>query len=200
MNKSKHLVWLDLEMTGLDVNRDVILEIAVIITDEQLNIVAHGPDLILSVRSEREDVVGQGLRAARGERVEPCGHLDLASMDPFVYDMHAKSGLLAKVAKSQITLDQAQEQVLDFIKQYGEPKTMPLCGNSIWQDKLFLIKYMPKLINYLHYRVIDVSTVKELVKGWYSALEFKKNKAHRALLDIEESINELKHYREKYFK
>lgn len=177
MNKSKRLVWLDLEMTGLDVNRDVILEVAVIITDEQLNIVAQGPDLILSMTN-----------------------LDLASMDPFVYDMHAKSGLLAKVAKSQITLDQAQEQVLDFIKQYGEPKTMPLCGNSIWQDKLFLIKYMPKLINYLHYRVIDVSTVKELVKGWYSALEFKKNKAHRALLDIEESINELKHYREKYFK
>ena len=196
MNKVKHLVWVDLEMTGLDINRDIILEIAVIITDEQLNIVAHGPDLILSANLES----GGDQKAARGERVEPCGRLDFANMDPVVLEMHTKSGLLDKVAKSQITLAQAQEQVLDFIKQYGESKTMPLCGNSIWQDKLFLIKYMPNLIDYLHYRVIDVSTIKELVKNWYEAQEFTKNKAHRALLDIQESINELKYYQKHYFK
>lgn len=174
MHKSKHLVWIDLEMTGLESNQDQILEIAVIITDEQLNIVAQGPDLILSV---------------------PV----LANMSELVRKMHTQSGLLVKVAQSQITLMQAQAQVLEFIKPYGEPKTMPLCGNSIWQDKFFLIKYMPDLINYLHYRVIDVSTVKELVKSWYGVPEFKKTKAHRALSDIEESINELKYYRAHYF-
>jgi oligoribonuclease len=176
MNKSKHLVWIDLEMSGLDISQDIILEVAVIITDEQLKIVAYGPDLILS-----------------------APNLDLANINPIVHDMHTKSGLLDKIAKSQVSLEHAQDQILNFIKFYGAPKTMPLCGNSIWQDKLFLIKYMPKLIDYLHYRVIDVSTVKELVKNWYGVGEFKKTKTHRALSDIEESINELKYYREHYF-
>ena len=176
MSKAKHLVWIDLEMTGLEINEDLILEIAVMITDEQLNIIAYGPDLILGASAH-----------------------DFANMHQTVLEMHTKSGLIHQALKSQITLAQAQDQILAFILPYGEPGSMPLCGNSICQDKLFLIKYMPKLINYLHYRVIDVSTVKELIQNWYQVPEFKKNKTHRALADIEESICELKYYREHYF-
>lgn len=176
MSDYKYLAWIDLEMTGLDSNQDQILEIAAIVTDVQLNVVAYGPDLIIHVPKTA-----------------------LECMSQFVLDMHTSSGLVEKVLKSQVTLAHAQQQVLAFFAQYSEPGVMPLCGNSIWQDKLFLIKHMPKLVEFLHYRIIDVSTVKELVKNWYGVPEFKKTKAHRALSDIEESIKELKYYREHYF-
>lgn len=177
MSVTKNLVWIDLEMTGLDHQRDLILEIAVLITDFDLNVVATGPELVMHASPEKLD-----------------------SMHELVRDMHIKSGLIDKVLASQITQAQAQEQILAFISQYGAPGTMPLCGNSIWQDKLFLITHMPKLISFLHYRIIDVSTIKELVTSWYGVPEFKKHKTHRALLDIQESIGELKYYREHYFK
>jgi len=176
MNRSKYLAWIDLEMTGLDSNRDVILEIAAIVTDNNLKIIAHGPDLII-------------------HQPQSC----LGQMLPMVQALHATSGLVKQVLDSTISLQQAEAQVLAFFSQYGEPGTMPLCGNSIWQDKLFLINYMPKLVNFFHYRIIDVSTVKELVARWYGAQEFKKAKKHRALSDIEESVAELKFYRENYF-
>ena len=176
MNKSKHLAWLDLEMTGLNSFQDTILEIAAIVTDSDLNIVAHGPNLIIKHSQAVID-----------------------NMDQFVFDMHQKSGLLDAVLASHLCLAQAETQVLEFFKQYGDAGTMPLCGNSIWQDKLFLINHMPNLVNFFHYRLIDVSTIKELVARWYGAPEFKKANGHRALQDIEESINELKFYRQNYF-
>jgi oligoribonuclease len=176
MSTAKHLVWIDLEMTGLDHQHDLILEIAVLITDFELNIVAMGPEIVIHAPSSKLD-----------------------NMHELVRNMHIKSGLIDKVINSQVTQVQAQDQVLAFISQYGAPGTMPLCGNSIWQDKLFLITHMPKLIYFLHYRIIDVSTIKELVTGWYGVPEFKKHKTHRALLDIQESISELKYYRKHYF-
>lgn len=176
MNLQKHLAWIDLEMTGLDFDRDVILEIAVIITDQNLRLVAHGPELVIYQSPE-----------------------NLQGMANEVYQMHNDSGLLLDVSRSQITIRQAEAQVLNFLKQYSGPGQMPLCGNSIWQDKFFLRRFMPNLLNFLHYRIIDVSTVKELVTGWYGAPEFKKSKNHRALADIQESIAELQYYRENYF-
>jgi oligoribonuclease len=176
MNRSKYLVWVDLEMTGLDHNHDLILEVAVLVTDAKLNIVAQGPEFVLHASPAK-----------------------IASMTSVVHQMHTESGLIPKVLASQVTVQDAEAQILTFLKKYGEPRTMPLCGNSIWQDKLFLIKYMPKLVDFLHYRIIDVSTIKELVKNWYSDEEFKKAKKHRALEDIYESIQELLYYQQKYF-
>lgn len=176
MDKSKYLAWIDLEMTGLDARQDDILEIAVLVTDANLKVVAEGPDLIIHQPSEK-----------------------LERMLPLVQQMHVTSGLLDLVAKSTVNLKQAEQQVLNFLAPYGAPQTMPLCGNSIWQDKLFLINHMPILNNFFHYRIIDVSTVKELVTRWYGVPEFKKTKKHRALSDIHESIAELGFYREKYF-
>ena len=176
MDKSKHLGWIDLEMTGLDANRDLILEIAALVTDTELNLVATGPDLIIHQSSTALD-----------------------RMIPVVREMHQASGLTAAVLASSITLAQAEQQVLAFFTKYAVPGTMPLCGNSIWQDKIFLINYMPNLINFFHYRTIDVSTIKELVCRWYGVAEFKKVKQHRALSDIKESVAELKFYKENYF-
>jgi oligoribonuclease len=177
MDKSKYLVWIDLEMTGLDASQDHILEIAVLVTDANLQIVAEGPDLIVHQSPQI-----------------------LKSMLPVVRDMHLGSGLLDLVSSSLVSLEQAEQQVLDFLAPYGAPQTMPLCGNSIWQDKLFLINHMPALNHFLHYRIIDVSTIKELVTRWYGVPEFKKAKTHRALSDIHESIAELAFYRQKYFR
>lgn len=177
MDKSKHLAWIDLEMTGLDAKQDVILEIAVLVTDANLKVVAEGPDLIIH---------------------QPPAALD--RMTPFVRELHTASGLLDLVAKSPISMAQAEQQVLNFLRPYGAPQTIPLCGNSIWQDKLFLINHMPTLNDFFHYRMIDVSTVKELVARWYGDPEFKKAKKHRALQDIYESVAELVFYRERYFK
>ena len=127
----------------------------------------------------------------------------LVAMDPFVVQMHTSSGLLTAIRESTITLDQAGAQTLEFIKKHiSEPRTIPLCGNSIGTDRRFLAKYLPEIENYLHYRSVDVSTIKELVKRWYPGLEISrptKAGAHRALDDVQESIRELKFYRENVF-
>ena len=174
------LVWMDLEMTGLDHTSDVIVEIATIITDDDLEIVAEGPDLVI----HQPDEV-------------------LARMDPFVVDMHTKSGLLAQIKASDISLADAGSATLEFIKQHvPEPATVPLCGNSIGTDRRFLAAYLPDIENYLHYRSIDVSSVKELVKRWYPAIDADRPRgqgSHRALDDIRESIKEMVYYRERVF-
>ena len=172
---------MDLEMTGLDPATEVIVEIATLITDDELNVIAEGPDLVIS---QPETV--------------------LTAMDPFVVEMHTSSGLLTAIRESTITLEQAGAQTLEFIKKHiPEPRTIPLCGNSIGTDRRFLAKYLPEIENYLHYRSVDVSTIKELVKRWYPGLEISrptKTGAHRALDDVQESIRELKFYRENVFK
>ena len=171
---------MDLEMTGLDPATEVIVEIATLITDDELNVIAEGPDLVIS----------------QPEAV-------LVAMDPFVVQMHTSSGLLTAIRESTITLEQAGMQTLEFLKKHiPEPRTIPLCGNSIGTDRRFLAKYLPEIENHLHYRSVDVSTIKELVKRWYPGLEITrptKAGAHRALDDVQESIRELKFYRESVF-
>jgi oligoribonuclease len=171
---------MDLEMTGLEPARDVILEIATLITDDDLAVVAEGPDL----------VVHQPEAA-------------LAQMDQYVADMHAKSKLTDAVRASTVTLDEAGARTLAFIKEHvPEPGVVPLCGNSIGTDRRFLAAYLPDIEHWLHYRSVDVSTVKELVRRWYPTVRAgrpKKVGAHRALDDIRESIEELRYYREKVF-
>jgi oligoribonuclease len=175
------LVWMDLEMTGLDATRDVIVEIATIVTDDDLNIVAEGPDLVIHQSEEA-----------------------LAVMDPFVVDMHTKSGLLDAIRASTISLDAAGAATLAFIKQHVPVQSsVPLCGNSIGMDRRFLTAYLPEIENWLHYRSIDVSSVKELVRRWYPAVKNElphKNGTHRALDDIRASINELQFYRTRAFR
>ncbi|MEO7371882.1 MAG: oligoribonuclease [Ilumatobacteraceae bacterium] len=174
------LVWMDLEMTGLDPSRHVIVEIATLVTDDNLNIIAEGPDL----------VVHQDEAA-------------LAEMDDVVVDMHTRSGLLEAIRSSTMSLADAGAQTLDFIKTHvTEARRVPLCGNSIGMDRRFLAAYLPEIEEYLHYRSVDVSTVKELVKRWYPALNSsrpRKAGAHRALDDVMESVSEMKFYREHVF-
>ncbi|MEK7410529.1 MAG: oligoribonuclease [Actinomycetota bacterium] len=171
---------MDLEMTGLDPAIDVIVEIATVVTDDELTIVAEGPDLVIH---QSADV--------------------LARMDPFVVEMHTKSGLLAAISASTVTLEEAGQQTLDFIKQHvADPRSVPLCGNSIGTDRRFLAKYLPDIENYLHYRSVDVSSVKELAKRWYPKVGLdrtSKSGLHRALDDVKESIRELSFYRDKLF-
>jgi oligoribonuclease len=171
---------MDLEMTGLEPSRDVIVEIATLITDDNLEVIAEGPDLVIH---QPDDV--------------------LAQMDKFVFDMHTRSGLLPAIRSSTITLEDAGAQTLAFIKQYVPTvRTVPLCGNSIGTDRRFLAAYLPDVENWLHYRSVDVSSVKELVRRWYPAVKAarpSKGGAHRALDDIRESINELRYYRENVF-
>ncbi|MET0901711.1 MAG: oligoribonuclease [Acidimicrobiales bacterium] len=175
------LVWMDLEMTGLDPAREVIVEIATIITDDDLEIVAEGPDLVIHQPDEA-----------------------LAAMDPVVVEMHTSSGLLEAIKASSITLEEAGAATLEFIKTHvPEPRTIPLCGNSIGTDRRFLAVYLPEIEEHLHYRSVDVSTIKELTRRWYpGALEAtpRKATAHRALDDIRESIEELRWYRANVFK
>jgi oligoribonuclease len=174
-----NLVWMDMEMSGLDPKTCVVLEIATLITDKDLNLVAQGPALVVH---------------------QPQPVLD--AMDDWNKKHHGESGLIKEVQNSQTTLAQAEQQTLDFIVQHCKPKSSPLCGNTIYQDRRFLIEYMPKLEDYLHYRLVDVSTVKELVKRWYGP-EFQapqKKQKHKALDDILETIEELKFYRSKVFK
>ena len=174
------LVWMDLEMTGLEPSRHVIVEIATLVTDDDLNIVAEGPDLVIHHDEEA-----------------------LAQMDPVVVEMHTRSGLLDSIRASTISLADAGAQTLEFIKsQVTEARKVPLCGNSIGMDRRFLAAYLPEIEEYLHYRSVDVSTIKELVKRWYPALNSsrpRKTGAHRALDDIVESIAEMKFYREHVF-
>ncbi|MGH9026274.1 MAG: oligoribonuclease [Acidimicrobiia bacterium] len=171
------LVWLDLEMTGLDVERDSIVEIAVLVTDADLNPVDDGVDLI--VRQPPEAMAG---------------------MSDFVREMHTKSELLPAIAASTIDLETAGKQVLEYVRGHvPEAGTAPLCGNSIGVDRRFLARYLPELDNYLHYRSVDVSSFKELARRWYpQAYKKRPDKAetHRALTDVHESINELRYYRE----
>ena len=163
------LVWMDLEMTGLEPSRDVIVEIATLVTDDELEIIAEGPDLVIHQPPEV-----------------------LARMEPVVVDMHTRSGLLTAIAGSTIDLAEAGRQTLEFIKQWcPEPRKIPLCGNSIGTDRRFLAAYLPEIENWLHYRSVDVSSIKELVKRWYPALDAAraiKQGNHRALDDIRASV------------
>ena len=171
-------IWLDLEMTGLALPGDTIVEIAVLITDTQLNEIATGPELAIH---------------------QPASVL--ARMGSWCQTQHTQSGLVKRVQESQETLQSAEIKVLDFLKTYVKPGESPLCGNSVHQDRRFLERYMPRLENYFHYRNLDVSTVKTLAHAWSPALKdaFKKESAHRALEDIRESIAELRFYREQKF-
>jgi oligoribonuclease len=170
------LVWIDLEMTGLDTNRNTIVEIAVLMTNSELELVDDGIDLIIR-----------------------ASHEELAEMDDFVTKMHTKSGLLKAIEASTLTLPEAGKQVLAYLQErLPGPQTAPLCGNSIGVDRRFLDRYLPEVDQYLHYRSIDVSSLKELCRRWYPAA-YKgrpaKKETHRALDDIRESIEELRYYR-----
>ena len=175
------LVWMDLEMTGLDHTSEVIVEIATLVTDDELNIVAEGPDLVVHATEEQ-----------------------LAGMNSVVLEMHTKSGLLDQIRNSTITLEEAGAATLAFIKEHvPNARQVPLCGNSIGMDRRFLAAYLPEIEEYLHYRSIDVSTIKELGRRWYpkdySDLG-KGSSAHRAMDDIKESVEELKYWRERVFR
>ena len=174
-----HLVWMDMEMTGLDPEVDVILEIATIVTDSELNVIAEGPVLAVS---------------------QP--EAALARMDAWNTEHHTASGLVDRVRRDGVSLTEAEAQTLDFLNRYTEQGTSPLCGNTIWQDRRFLIKYMPEVAAFLHYRIIDVSSIKELAWRWRPGLvlQIRKHNAHRALEDIRDSINELRLYRREFFR
>ena len=174
------LVWMDLEMTGLDPDRNTIVEIATLVTDDELVLVAEGPDLVVGTTQEQLD-----------------------SMDKIVRDMHTRSGLLEAIAASTLSLEDAGAQTLEFIKTHvPESGTVPLCGSSIGTDRRFLAAQLPSIENWLHYRCVDVSALKELCRRWYP-LVYKaappKRTTHRALDDIRESIAELAYYRSTIF-
>ena len=172
------LVWIDLEMSGLDPDACKILEIATLVTDADLELVAEGPDIVVH---------------------QPDAVLD--AMDEWCTTHHGESGLTAAVKASTTSLADAEAQTLEFLRAHTEAGTSPLCGNSIWQDRRFIARYMPKLDAFLHYRMIDVSTVKELTRRWYPDEKAPpKGQSHRALDDIRESIAELKFYRENVFR
>jgi oligoribonuclease len=174
----KRLVWMDCEMTGLDPKTDVLLEIATIVTDYDLSIVARGP--VCAIRTSE----------ARLEK-----------MDAWNRSTHSKSGLLDRVRTEGVSVAEAEQATLEFVRRYCHKNTAPLCGNSIGQDKRFLAKYMPALHDYLHYKVVDVSSIKVLVSEWYGGryMAPPKQELHRALADIEESIAELDYYRKTVF-
>ncbi|XP_014827121.1 PREDICTED: oligoribonuclease, mitochondrial [Poecilia mexicana] len=177
---SQRMVWVDLEMTGLDVEKDQIIEMACIITDSDLNIIAEGPSMIINQPDELLD-----------------------GMSDWCKEHHGKSGLTQAVQNSKMTLEQAEYEFLSFVRQHTPPGQCPLAGNSVHADKRFLDKYMPQFMYHLHYRIIDVSTIKELCRRWFPE-EFKmaphKSATHRALDDIKESIKELQYYRACIFK
>ena len=175
-NTSGPFVWIDLEMTGLEVEKDVIIEIAVIVTGDKLNELAEPLSIVVS-----------------------CDECVLENMNDFCTKLHNKSGLCDLVKKSDVSMAQAEQKVLDYIKQFCEPQASPLCGNSISTDRMFLKKYMPKLEEYFHYRMIDVTTIKELALRC-GREEFGKKEVHRALDDIVESIEELKFYKKTFLK
>lgn len=174
-----YLVWIDLEMTGLDPEVDRILEIATILTDSDLNIVAEGPLLYV----KQSDAVLDG-------------------MDEWNTTHHTESGLVEAVRTQGVSESEAEQATLSFLQEHVAPNSSPLCGNSIGQDRRFLVKYMPTLENFLHYRNLDVSTIKELANRWRPdvSASMKKENTHRALDDIKESIEELRHYREHFFR
>lgn len=180
MKKISNLAWIDLEMTGLDANNDVIVEIACIVTDKDLNIIAEGPSLVINTSEEK-----------------------LSEMNDWVKNAHSKSGLIDAIRLSTITAPEAEVKAIEFFEQFCFIGISPLCGNSIWNDRIFLRKYMPALDSFFNYRIIDVSSVKEIVRRWYPDnpnINFYKKESHRALTDTRESINELAHYRQFFFK
>ncbi len=174
-----NLIWMDLEMTGLDPETDVIIEMATVVTDSDLNVLAEGPVLALDADDEK-----------------------LKAMDEWNQTHHSASGLLERVGKSNISNLEAEAQTLAFVEKYVERDSAPLCGNTIWQDRRFLARYMPTLEGYLHYRNIDVSSLKELARRWRPELlsGFSKQNSNTALADIMESIEELRYYREHFLK
>jgi len=177
MNKKTNLIWIDLEMTGLVPEKDIIIEIATVVTDADLNVLAEGPSVAIHQNNK---------------------HLD--GMDEWNTRQHTKSGLVQRVKESAISVYEAEKQTLDFLMKYVDPGASPMCGNSICQDRRFLYNYMPKLEKFFHYRHIDVSTLKELAVRWKPDVvttSFKQSK-HLALSDIYDSINELKYYREHF--
>ena len=176
---ASNLIWIDLEMTGLDTNSDLILEIATIVTDGQLNILAEGPVLAIH---QSDDV--------------------LNAMDEWNTNQHGSSGLTERVRGSSLDERAAEQQTIDFLAQYVPENTSPMCGNSICQDRRFLARCMPELERYFHYRNLDVSTIKELAMRWSPVVAkgFKKGSTHLALDDTRDSIRELQYYREYFFK
>jgi len=179
MSAGNYLVWIDLEMTGLDPEKERIIEMATLITDSELNLVAEGPVIALH---------------------QPDSLLN--AMDEWCTRTHGESGLTKRVRESKVSAAEAEQQTLAFLKEHLEPGKSPLCGNSIGQDRRFLVKYMPELEDFFHYRNLDVSTIKELARRWRPDVldGVKKKGSHLALDDIRDSINELRHYREHFFK
>lgn len=181
MSRTIHnLIWIDLEMTGLDPVGNSILEIACVVTNDALEVVAEGPVIAINHTPEI-----------------------LNSMDTWCTGMHTKTGLIKAVLDSTVTMSQAENQILEFLKQYCYEKKSPLCGNSVWLDRFFLKFHMPKLYDFIYYRTIDVTTIKVLITRWYPTdpqINFKKKNVHRALDDIYESIAELKYYKKHFFK
>ena len=175
----ERLVWIDCEMTGLDIERDALIEIACLVTDGELNILDEGVDVIIKPPPEAIDQMGDVVRT-----------------------MHTTSGLLEELAGG-VTVDEAQEIVLSYVQMHiKEPRRVPLCGNSIATDRWFIARDMPQLDQYLHYRMVDVSSIKELARRWYPRVYFAspgKHGGHRALADIKESVQELRYYREALF-
>ncbi|CAK0768964.1 oligoribonuclease [Gammaproteobacteria bacterium] len=174
---SGHLVWIDLEMTGLDPSRDEIIEIATLVTDAHLVVIAEGPVLAI----HQEDAV-------------------LAAMDEWNTRQHNASGLVARVRASHVSVSEAESKTLEFLNQHVLPGKSPICGNSICQDRRFLARHMPALERWFHYRNLDVSSLKELAQRWAPqvANSFKKESTHTALRDIYDSVEELRHYREHF--
>ena len=175
----KHLIWIDLEMTGLDTLNDTIIEIATIVTDSELNILAEGP--VFAIHTP--DIV-------------------LNSMDDWNTRQHGQSGLIDRIRRSNVTMAQAESETIAFLNKYVESGRSPMCGNSICQDRRFLARQMPTLERFFHYRNLDVSTVKELAYRWRPDIlsSFEKKGSHLALDDIRDSIRELRHYKEHFFK
>jgi len=174
-----NLVWIDLEMSGLNLESDVILEIAALVTNSNLDIIAPGVSYVI----HQDDNI-------------------LKNMSDWCVKYHTRSGLVQAVQESKITVQQAELKILEFLKQYTRTSESPLCGNSVWQDKNFIRKYMPELDRFLHYKIIDTSSIKEVINRWYPESQksnFIKPDNHRALEDITYSVEELRHYRTYFF-
>ncbi len=177
-DRSQRMVWIDLEMTGLDITKESIIEIATVITDSDLNILAQGPNLAITVSEEL-----------------------LAGMDEWNTTHHNNSGLVDRIRTAGVSLSEAEEKTVEFLREWVDPNSAPLCGNSVWNDRRFLDKEMPLVADYLHYRMVDVSTVKELARRWYPEVgRYRKKSAHLALDDILESIEELRYFRNEIFR
>lgn len=178
-SRAQRIVWIDLEMSGLDPDRERILEAAILITDGELEVIAEGPELVI----HQDDAL-------------------LAAMDTWNTEHHGASGLTERVRTSTLTESAAEAQLLAFVAEHCDEHTAPLAGNSVWQDRRFLVRYMPRLEAWLHYRLIDVSTIKELARRWHPDVLSNapaKRDAHRALDDIRESLEELRYYRRTLF-